>query len=154
MGAPFRSAMETSTRHRTGASRSTIHRICITHCDVSSGPRPNGFAVGCNVDDFALTPAERALFRALHERGVRFLVVGLSAAVLEGAPIATQDINVWLERLDERVALAASDAHAFWVSGFGVQPPTFGGQAWNASMSCSPRMDWQTSTPSMRRRSC
>jgi hypothetical protein len=79
------------------------------------------------VDDFVLTPAERALFRALHERGVRFLVVGLSAAVLEGAPIATQDIGVWLEKLDERVALAASDAKAFWVTGFGVQPPAFGG---------------------------
>jgi hypothetical protein len=79
------------------------------------------------VDDFVLTPAERALFRALHARGVRFLVVGLSAAVLEGAPIATQDIDVWLEKLDDRVALAASDAKAFWVSGFGVQPPAFGG---------------------------
>ena len=80
------------------------------------------------MDDFVLTPAERALFRALHDRGVRFLVVGLSAAVLEGAPIATQDIDVWLEKLDERVALAAADASAFWVSGFGVQPPAFGGQ--------------------------
>lgn len=79
------------------------------------------------MDDFALTPAERALFRALHDRGVRFLVVGLSAAVLEGAPIATQDIDLWLENLDDRVALAASDAKAFWVSGFGVQPPAFGG---------------------------
>jgi hypothetical protein len=79
------------------------------------------------VDDFVLTPAERALFRALHDRGVRFLVVGRSAAVLEGAPLATQDIGVWLEKLDDRVALAASDAKAFWVSGFGVQPPAFGG---------------------------
>ena len=79
------------------------------------------------MDDFALTPAERALFRALHDRGVRFLVVGLSAAVLEGAPVATQDIDVWFENLDDRVALAASDANAFWVSGFGMQPPAFGG---------------------------
>ena len=47
--------------------------------------------------------------------------------MLEGAPIATQDIGVWLEKLDERVALAASDAKAFWVTGFGVQPPAFGG---------------------------
>lgn len=79
------------------------------------------------MDDFALTPAERRLFQALEERGVRFLVIGLSAAVLEGAPVATQDIDVWLEKIDERVAQAAADAKGFWISGFGVQPPAFGG---------------------------
>jgi hypothetical protein len=45
------------------------------------------------VDDFALTPAERALFAALRSRGVKFLVIGMGAAVLEGAPVATQDID-------------------------------------------------------------
>jgi hypothetical protein len=80
------------------------------------------------VDDFALTPAERALFAALRARGVRFLVVGLGAAVLEGAPLATQDIDVWFETLDtDQIALAARDAGGFWVSGFGMQPPSFGG---------------------------
>jgi hypothetical protein len=79
------------------------------------------------VDDFALTPAERALLGALHARGVRFLLVGLGAAVLEGAPLATQDLDLWLERLDERVSLAARDAGGFFVSGFGAQPPAFGG---------------------------
>ena len=43
------------------------------------------------MEDFALTPAERALFAALTARGVRFMVVGMGAAVLEGAPLATQD---------------------------------------------------------------
>lgn len=82
---------------------------------------------GCSVDDFALTPAERGLLRALNERGVRFLIVGLGAAVLEGAPLATQDLYLWLERLDDRVSDAAQAAGGFWVSGFGVQPPAFGG---------------------------
>jgi hypothetical protein len=79
------------------------------------------------VDDFALTHAERRLFQALDARGVRFLVIGLSAALLEGAPVATQDIDLWIESLDERVAQAAVDARGFWISGFGVQPPAFGG---------------------------
>jgi hypothetical protein len=80
------------------------------------------------VDDFALTPAERALFAALNEQGVRFLVIGLGAAVLEGAPVATQDLDIWLERRDDpRVVAAATAAGGFWVSGFGVQPPAFGG---------------------------
>lgn len=80
------------------------------------------------MDDFALTPAERALFAALNEQGVRFLVIGLGAAVLEGAPVATQDLDIWLERRDDpRVVAAATAAGGFWVSGFGVQPPAFGG---------------------------
>ena len=34
-------------------------------------------------------------------------MIGLSAAVLEGAPVATQDIDIWLEGIDGRVAQAA-----------------------------------------------
>jgi hypothetical protein len=80
------------------------------------------------VGDFALTPAERALFTALRARGVRFLVIDLGAAVLEGAPVATQDIDLWFETLDtDQLALAAKDAGGFWISGFGMQPPSFGG---------------------------
>jgi len=80
------------------------------------------------VDDFALTPAERRLFRALSERGVRFLIIGMGAALIEGAPLATQHIDVWFARVDDaRIVQAAKDAGGFWISGFGVQPPAFGG---------------------------
>ena len=80
------------------------------------------------MDDFALTPAERALFGALRTRGVRFLIVGMGAAVLEGAPVATQDIDLWFESLDtDQIKLAAEDGGGFWISGFGMQPPAFGG---------------------------
>jgi hypothetical protein len=80
------------------------------------------------VDDFAFTPAERALFGALRTRGVKFLIIGLGAAVLEGAPVATQDIDLWFESLDtDQIMLAAQDAGGFWISGFGMQPPAFGG---------------------------
>lgn len=81
------------------------------------------------MDDFALTPAERALFEALNRRGVPFLIIGIGAAALEGAPLATQDLDLWFERVhdDERIRLAAADAGGFWISGFGSQPPAFGG---------------------------
>ncbi len=80
------------------------------------------------MDDFALTPAERALFGALRTRGVKFLIIGMGAAVLEGAPVATQDIDLWFESLaTDQITRAAQDAGGFWISGFGMQPPAFGG---------------------------
>jgi predicted nucleotidyltransferase len=80
------------------------------------------------VEDSALSPAERDLLRALHARGARFIIVGLTAAVIEGAPVSTQDIDLWLESPgSEPVRLAAADAGGFWISGAGLQPPALGG---------------------------
>ncbi len=63
------------------------------------------------MEDFALTPAERALFAALNRRGVPFIIIGMGAAVLEGAPVATQDLDVWFAGIDdEGIRLAATDA--------------------------------------------
>ena len=88
------------------------------------------------MDDFALTPAERRLFRALSERGVRFLIIGMGAALIEGAPLATQDIDVWFAGVDDaRIVKAAKEAGGFWISGFGVQPPAFGGDGLSRSTS-------------------
>lgn len=81
------------------------------------------------MDAFALTPAERLLFLALNERGVRYLVIGLGAAVLQGAPVSTQDLGVWFEHPgDDRVRDAARQAGGFWVPSFGLQPPGVGGE--------------------------
>jgi hypothetical protein len=80
------------------------------------------------VDDFALTPAERDLFTALMRRDVPFILLGMGAALLEGAPVATQDLDVWFERVDDkRIPEAAQEAGGFWIPGFGMQPPAFGG---------------------------
>jgi hypothetical protein len=48
-----------------------------------------------SMDDFsAFTEGERALLEALTRHGVRFMLVGLSAAVLQGANTATRDIDI------------------------------------------------------------
>jgi hypothetical protein len=100
----------------------------ITRSVASNLPRRIDFGRVSAVEDFAFSPAERALFEALNRRGVPFIIVGMGAAVLQGAPIATQDLDVWFERADdERIKLAAADAGGFWISGFGMQPPGFGG---------------------------
>jgi hypothetical protein len=80
--------------------------------------------------DYALDPPERALLAALTELGVRFMVVGVTAASMQGARVATEDIDLWFPDLnDPRLAEAARRAGGFWVAGhFGMQPPAFGGK--------------------------
>jgi hypothetical protein len=45
--------------------------------------------------------SELRLLRVLLKRKVRFMVVGLSAATLQGAPVVTQDVDLWFENLGE-----------------------------------------------------
>lgn len=79
--------------------------------------------------EIVLTPAERTLFQALTALRVRYLIVGMGAALLEGAPGTTQDIDLWLERIDEgQLQEAARRAGGLYTSGFGLQPPAVGGE--------------------------
>lgn len=82
-------------------------------------------------DYSAFTPGERTLFETLNRCGVRFMVVGASAAILQGANTATQDIDLWFESIESPlIAQAVKEAHGIWVSGsFGMRPPQIGGDA-------------------------
>jgi hypothetical protein len=81
------------------------------------------------VFDLVLTPAERRLLEALNALGVRFLVVGMGAALIEGAPGTTQDLDLWFGPLDgTRLSEAARRAGGSYTSGFGLQPPAIGGE--------------------------
>jgi predicted nucleotidyltransferase len=82
------------------------------------------------MEDFsAFTEGERKVLDALNRHGIRFMLVGLSAAVLQGANTATRDIDLWFEDLsDPRIGHAIGEAGAIWVSGtFGSRPPQIGG---------------------------
>jgi hypothetical protein len=81
--------------------------------------------------DSILTDAERALLRELQQRGVKYLVVGMSAALIQGARGATEDIDLWFEDVtDPRIADAVRAAGGIWISGsFGMSPPRIGGGA-------------------------
>ncbi len=83
--------------------------------------------------DSALAQAERALLAALTELGVRFMVVGVTAAAMQGAHVGTDDIDLWFSDLDDpNLKEAARRAGGFWVGGhFGLQPPAFGGAIGN-----------------------
>ena len=79
--------------------------------------------------ELVLTPAERALFAALNSLGVRYLIMGMGAALLEGAPGTTQDLDIWFGSIDEaKLREAATKAGGIYTSGLGMQPPAIGGK--------------------------
>lgn len=77
-------------------------------------------------DDAFPSDRERAFLQALEDLGIRYMIVGMSAALLQGARGATEDVDLWFEDLgDERIGEAARRAGGFWVSR--MQPPLLGG---------------------------
>jgi hypothetical protein len=83
------------------------------------------------VADSWLEPGERRFLGALDELGIPYLIVGVGAAVMQGAPLVTQDIDLWFEdRMDPRLQEAARRAGGVYVPGhFGMMPTQVGGGA-------------------------
>jgi hypothetical protein len=78
--------------------------------------------------DSGLTDAERRFLVELEARGIVYMIVGLSAAALQGANTTTLDVDLWFESTaDPRIAEAARAAGGIWTSGFGMMPPQLGG---------------------------
>ena len=75
-----------------------------------------------------LSESEVRFLRALTKRKVRFIVVGLSAAALQGAPVVTQDVDLWFEDLsDPLIRAALQEVGAAYVSPSNLNPPMFVG---------------------------
>jgi hypothetical protein len=72
--------------------------------------------------------SERRLLCALLKRKVRFMVVGLSAATLQGAPVVTQDVDLWFENLGEpKISRALQEVGAAYVPPSLNNPPMLAG---------------------------
>ena len=75
-----------------------------------------------------LSESELRFLRALLRRKVRFMVVGLSAAALQGAPVVTQDVDLWFEDLsDPRIRDALREVGAAYIPPSHLNPPMFAG---------------------------
>ncbi len=73
-----------------------------------------------------LTESERRFLEALNASGLRYLLVGMSAALLQGARGATEAVDLWFESIgDPRIGAAARVAGGFWVTR--AEPPRLGG---------------------------
>jgi hypothetical protein len=75
------------------------------------------------------TDSEANLLRALVEEEVGFLIVGLAAAALQGAPAVTQDIDLWFRDLSaESFHRALKRAGVSFVSSSINNPPLLVGE--------------------------
>lgn len=76
------------------------------------------------------TNKEIAFLRELKRNKVEFMLVGAAAAALQGAPIVTQDVDLWFEDLkDPGIRTALRKSGGIMVPSFGQNPPTFAGDA-------------------------
>ena len=75
-----------------------------------------------------LSESELRLLRALLKHKIRFMVVGLSAATLQGAPVVTQDVDLWFESLGEdKMTRALREVGAAYVPPSPINPPMLAG---------------------------
>jgi hypothetical protein len=78
----------------------------------------------------SLNASELRFLRALLRRKVRFMVVGLSAAALQGAPVVTQDVDLWFEDLnDPGIRAALREVDGAYAPPSLQNPPMFIGDA-------------------------
>ena len=72
--------------------------------------------------------SEIRLLTALLSARVRFMVVGLSAATLQGAPVVTQDVDLWFDKLgDPKISRALQSVGAAYVPPSNLNPPMLAG---------------------------
>lgn len=75
------------------------------------------------------TDKEVLFLRELVKNKVSFLIVGLSAAVLQGAPVITQDVDLWFQNIaDLKIKKALDKCGGIYVPPFGSHVPMFVGE--------------------------
>ena len=80
-----------------------------------------------------LSESELELLDSLVRHQVSFMIVGLSAAALQGAPVVTEDVDLWFENLNDPKLLEALRAvGAAYVPPFGFNSPMLAGRGSDA----------------------
>jgi hypothetical protein len=75
------------------------------------------------------TEKEQAFLRELVRERVDFMIVGLAAAALQGAPAVTQDIDLWFKDLaDPHLREALKRVGGVYIPPTAATPPMLGGK--------------------------
>jgi hypothetical protein len=81
-------------------------------------------------ENLIFTNKEIAFLRELKRQKVEFMLVGAAAAALQGAPVVTQDVDLWFKDVkDSGIQTALRKSDGIMVPAFGQTPPTFAGDA-------------------------
>jgi hypothetical protein len=79
-------------------------------------------------DQLIFGDREIAFLKELVRQRVEFMIVGLAAAALQGAPVVTQDIDLWFRDLsDPGIQRALKKQRGAYVPPMMGNPPTFAG---------------------------
>jgi hypothetical protein len=77
--------------------------------------------------DEPITPIELEFLRQLVKNDARFMVVGMTSAILQGADGATKDIDLWFERTsDGKLSTATASVGGIFM--WRANPPCLGGR--------------------------
>lgn len=80
-------------------------------------------------DTYIFSTKEVEFLRELVRHRVPFIVVGLSAAALQGAPMVTQDVDLWFRNIEHPgIQKALLKLGGIFVPSFGLNPPMFAGK--------------------------
>ncbi|OGD08962.1 MAG: hypothetical protein A2Y86_03065 [Candidatus Aminicenantes bacterium RBG_13_62_12] len=72
---------------------------------------------------------EIAFLKELEKRKIPFMIVGAAAAALQGAPVVTQDIDLWFQDFnDPKIREAVKAVGGAWVPSVGLNPPMLAGE--------------------------
>jgi len=81
-------------------------------------------------ENLIFTNKEIAFLRELKRQNVEFMLVGAAAAALQGAPVVTQDVDLWFKDVkDPGIQTALRKSSGIMVPSFGQNPPTFAGDS-------------------------
>ena len=81
------------------------------------------------VDQLIFGEKEIEFLRELTREKVEFMIVGLAAAALQGAPVVTQDIDLWFRELpDPGIGRALKKVRGSYVPPTMGNPPMFAGR--------------------------
>lgn len=73
---------------------------------------------------------EIEFLKKLTRQNVEFMIVGLSAAALQGAPVVTQDVDLWFKDLGHPgIKKALKNVGGIFVPSLGLNPPMLAGEA-------------------------
>jgi hypothetical protein len=81
------------------------------------------------VQIFPFTQKEVNLLRKLNKHKIPYLIVGLSAAALQGSPVVTKDVDIWFKDLNsKKLKDIFKECRITYIPSINLNPPMLAGK--------------------------